>query len=304
MNVLIIGFGSIGKRHYEILSTFREVDNIDVVTQQSPDTVISTFKSLEQIELNNYDYIIIASETSKHYEQLQYIENKVKDKIILVEKPLFSKKHTIHIKNNSVFIAYNRRFYPIIIKLKELIQEEPCYYINIMTGQYLPQWRPDRDYTKTYSAHKNGGGVLLDLSHEIDYINFLCGEIEIHSAVNTKISDLDIRSDDIAIVIAKSNQNTLINFSIDYISKKFIQNIVIHLQNSTVFANLETMRLEQVYKDGTNTIYNFSEFERNYSFEMMHRNILFQKDKKACLFKEGLKIMDTIDKIKKASHGK
>lgn len=302
-NVLIIGFGSIGKRHYNILLENKKIHSIDIVTKQTIQD-ITTFNNLKAVNLNKYQYIIIASETKKHFKQLKYIENNTKNKIILVEKPLYAKKQQLSIKNNKVYVAYNRRFYPIINKIKSLVLEDKCYYINVFTGQYLPHWRPDREYTKTYSAKKNGGGVLLDLSHEIDYINYLCGQMKIINSVNTKVSNLKINSDDLTVVTAKSKYNTLINFSIDYISKEFIQRIVIHLENSTIFANLSDMTLKQVFKDNSFIEIDYSKYSKNYSFEQMHKCIINNKIKKLCTYKEGMKIMKIIHNIKKVSNEK
>jgi len=303
IKILVIGYGSIGRRHYEILSHIDEVEIVDVVSKQSLDD-IKTYTLLENVDLDVYDYIVIASETHKHFEQLNYLEQNTKNKLILVEKPLFSTDEVLSIKKNKVFVAYNRRFYPIINKIKSLIRNDNCYYINIITGQYLPQWRPSRDYRETYSAKKNGGGVLLDLSHEIDYINYLCGEMKVLSSINTKISDLEIESDDIAVVIAKTDNNVIVNFSIDYISKKFIQTIVVHLKESTLIANFMTMRLEQIFKDGRDNLFDLSEFNKNYSFEQMHKDILFNNQKVICSYDEGVNIMKTICNIKKLSNEK
>ena len=114
MRILIIGYGSIGKRHYAILKDFKIVKNIDVVTKQNIDN-IKTFKILDDIkDISIYDYIIISSETIKHYEQLKYICNKVSNKKILVEKPLYDKKYEDIKTNNTIYTAYNLRFHPII----------------------------------------------------------------------------------------------------------------------------------------------------------------------------------------------
>lgn len=301
MNVLIIGFGSIGKRHFNILSNMKEINSCHVVTSQILEK-ITTFKSINEVNLNDYDYIVIASKTNLHYEQLLCIEKNVSNKLILVEKPIFHEKKELSIKNNTIFVAYNRRYYPILQKIKELIsKDEKCYFMNIITGQYLPNWRPERNYKETYSAKKKeGGGVLLDLSHEIDYIQFLNEEISILSSINTKISDLEIDTDDICTVLAKTKSNVIINFTIDYISKEFIQSIIIHLKSISIYANLKNMELKIVNKDGIYEYYNYSKYEKDYSFEQMHKDIILNKEKSiCCTYNEALVVMDKIEDIKK-----
>jgi len=296
MQVLIVGYGSIGKRHHEILSSFKEVRRCDVITKQKL-LMIKTFQTLQECHLEKYDYIVIASQTSLHYEQLLYIEQTTKDKIILVEKPLFNVYKKLRIVNNKVFVAYNRRFYPILKKIRKLCNNDTCYYVHVITGQYLPQWRPLRDYKESYSAKKEeGGGVLLDLSHELDYLQWIFPSMQIITSIDTKISDLQINSDDLCVVLAKA-ENTIINMSVDYISKKFKQDITIHLQESSLYADLESMRLLQVFKDKSQKEYDFSQYSKNYSFKRMHRSLLFKTKKSCCSYEEGVKVMQYIKTI-------
>ena len=86
--VLIIGFGSIGKRHASILSQFKNIGKVFVFTKQKSN-IQNRIKNLNEIKLIDPDYILICSRTSDHYKHLQFIEKNLKNKIILVEKPLF-----------------------------------------------------------------------------------------------------------------------------------------------------------------------------------------------------------------------
>jgi CMP-N,N'-diacetyllegionaminic acid synthase len=112
------------------------------------------------------------------------------------------------------------RFHPVIGELKEIISKKgkPTYF-SIICSSYLPDWRPNQDYTKLYSAKKDlGGGVILDLSHEFDYINWLFGEIKKIDGVCGKISDLKIDSEDILIAKLTCNSNIYGNLYLDYFS--------------------------------------------------------------------------------------
>ncbi|MFA5462069.1 MAG: Gfo/Idh/MocA family oxidoreductase, partial [Sulfurimonas sp.] len=130
MKVLIIGYGSIGKRHHDVLSKFSQIKTIELVTKQNIETM-TCYKSLEYIEnINEYDYLIIASETNKHFEQLNYLEEKVKDKLVFCEKPLFESKKILDVKNNRVFVGYVLRFHPLLEKLKEFLKNEHIISIN------------------------------------------------------------------------------------------------------------------------------------------------------------------------------
>jgi predicted dehydrogenase len=297
LKVLIIGFGSIGRRHYEVLLKFPTIAKIDLVTRQDIENVVC-FNSLEIVEnITQYDYFIIASETNKHLEQLKFLEENLKDKLIFCEKPLFESKYNVKIENNQVFIGYVLRFHPLLVKLKEFIHDEKIILANAKCGQYLPSWRPNTDYKQSYSAKKeDGGGVLLDLSHEIDYIQWLCGQINELKSYQVKISDLEINSDDLAMLIGKTNQEVLVNVSIDYISKNTHRRLLVETLEYTYELDFIANKLVRKNKMGLEERCDFSNLERNYMFEKMHLDV-FQNQINICTFKEALEVMETISTI-------
>ena len=300
MNVLIIGFGSIGKRHFEILQSMQSVSSIEVVTKQNIKN-INTYSSIDNIDdLAIYDYFIISSETLKHYEQLKYLTQRVSNKSILVEKPLYDKEcTTIERNKNTIFTAYNLRFHPILSALKEILHKEEIYYANIVCGQYLPTWRPDQDYTKSYSADKNlGGGVLRDLSHELDYASWLFGNILKVDSISTKISNLEITSDDIFTAIMTTDKKTILNISLDYISKTPIRRLIIHTKEHTIEANLIENTLLKYDVNGKKiTLIDKLDLHRNHSYQEMHKAIIKKNTKTLSSFEDGLKIVSLISSI-------
>lgn len=297
MNILIIGYGSIGKRHNEVLSKFDEIENIDIVTKQKLESK-TTFISLEQVpDLDIYNYYVIASETNKHYEQLKYLESKVSNKIIFCEKPLFETYKKLTIEKNEVFVGYVLRFHPLLQKLKNFIEKEKVLSVNVNCGQYLPTWRPNTDYRTSYSAKKDGGGgVLLDLSHEIDYVQWLFGKINEIKSYQLKISDLEIETDDLTTFIGKTKNKTVVNLSIDYISKITYRKILLHTLNYSYELDFIKNSLMQTDKSGLEKIYDFKSLEKNNMFEQMHKSILNDK-KNACSYEDGLEVMKTISII-------
>lgn len=297
MKVLIIGYGSIGKRHDEVLSSFYEIDSIDIVTKQNiVDRTI--YKSIQEVEnISQYDYFIIASETNKHYKQLVYLDSHIKNKIIFCEKPLFESKKKLKILNNEIYIGYVLRFHPLLQKLKEFLQNEKLVNVNVKCGQYLPTWRPNSDYKKSYSSKKDeGGGVLLDLSHEIDYVQWLFGKIEDIKSYQVKVSDLEIDSDDLTIVLGKTGQDVIVNISIDYISKITHRRVMVDTFENSYELDFISNKLTKKGKTGLEEIYSFTNLERNFMFEQMHKSIIDNKVN-ICTYSEGVDVMDTITTI-------
>lgn len=303
MKVLLIGYGSIGKRHYEVLSQMGCIAQIDVVTSQSLSN-ITTYPTLDAVkDLEHYGYFVIASETFKHFDQIAYLERNTKNAIILCEKPLFDTSKTINVRQNSVYIGYVLRFHPILQKIESILKQEKPFAVQVRCGSYLPFWRPGTDYRKSYSAFKDqGGGVLLDLSHEIDYIQWLFGTIITIDSYQSKISDLEISSDDYVSAIGTTENGTIIDFSLDYISKIPIREILFHTPNITVRADLISNRLEIGTKNGDIETVPTEAPERNDLFRKMHLSALGNREYLSTL-EEGLSVMKTISIIQEQANG-
>ena len=246
---LVIGYGSIGKKHAKILKSLKEVDEVVVLTSQQriPYRKIS---SLNEIKRLNPFYIIIASPTNKHYEQLRFLEKNFSKKKILVEKPLFEKKFNLKIKKNKVYIGYNLRFNPLIIFIKKILKKVNIIFVSAYCGYHLPHWRKNIPYTKSYSSSKiKGGGVILDLSHEIDYITYIFGKIKIINFIKKRISNLNISSEDFFFLNGTSKKSKIIQISLNYISKKKIRDIKIETNKFGLYGDIVNNKLEIVYKN-------------------------------------------------------
>jgi predicted dehydrogenase len=297
MRVLIIGYGSIGKRHEKILLNNAKITHIDIVTSQNFSDR-KTFRSLKDVSnIESYNYFVISSPTDKHYEQLKYIDSKVSGRIVLCEKPLFDKKRSLIIKNNEVFVGYVLRFHPLLLMLKSFLSNERVISVKSYCGQYLPDWRPDSDYRDSYSAKKSkGGGVLLDLSHEIDYIQWLFGALSEVKSYQVKISDLEIDSDDMTSLVGKTKKNIFVNMSIDYISKITQRNLLVHTLDNSYYLDFINARLVKKDKLGVEKISSIPNFDRDYIFSKMHDSILGDRTN-VCTYKQAYKLMNTISLI-------
>lgn len=294
MKALIISMGSIGTRHAEVLTSMGI--EVSAITSQNIRS-LECFNDLKSVNLDKFDYFIIASPTHLHYEYLSYIDTNVSGKIILCEKPLFDKFRDFN-PNNKIFIGYNLRFHPLILELKNMLNPSDILTIEARCGQYLPSWR-ERKYTSSYSAKKElGGGVLLDLSHEIDYISFLCdSKLELIKSYQAKVSNLNITSDDICMILAKCNK-TLINISLNYLSKTPYRQILVETNNNTYHLDLITNTLKIVDQDGKITQIQKPNLQRNDTFKAMHIDALNLQNH-ICTFSQAMDTMRLIDQIQK-----
>jgi predicted dehydrogenase len=301
VKVLVIGYGSIGRRHVEVLQSIDSNIIVDIVTTQAV-VELAVYQRLEVVSnINKYDYFVIASETSKHFEQLKYICSQVTGKKVLVEKPLFDRAYDRFLLNNMVFVAYNLRFHPVIQHVKKLIGQDEIYYANVFCGQYLPTWRPNRDYRTSYSADAlKGGGVLRDLSHELDYAAWLFGDIVEIQGVNTKISDLEINSDDIFAATAISENKTIMNISVDYISKTPMRRMIIHASEYTIEVDMIGNKVVSFDKKGNKEVSDFGVIDRNLTYQSMHKAVLSEDNDVLCSYEEAEKTTVLIDQVSSA----
>jgi predicted dehydrogenase len=212
--VLVVGYGSIGKRHSRILQqNFPEVE-IALLRNKKPWGIVSSedhglrqFYEFDEALLYQPKAVLIANPAPLHIETAERFINAGIH--VLVEKPLSHSlegldEFIVSIEQSKLILmtGYNLRFLPSLIAFRELLKEKKCgqiYSVRAEVGQYLPAWRPDIDYRQSVSAQSDtGGGVLLELSHELDYLQWLFGKISWISAVIAKTSKLDIDVEDTA----------------------------------------------------------------------------------------------------------
>tara|TARA_B100000575_G_scaffold294581_1_gene311750 strand:- start:2022 stop:2924 length:903 start_codon:yes stop_codon:yes gene_type:complete len=296
IKVLIFGSGSIAQRHYSILKKIKKISEVKLYTKRKI-TTFSKIDKLNQIFKYNPNYFIIANKTSQHFETLKFIEENFEKKLILIEKPIFNFYKKININKNQVFVGYDLRFHPIILKIKKLISNKKINSVEIICNSYLPNWRKNIKYYNSYSSSKKfGGGVLLDLSHELDYTQYLFGNYNIISALNKKISNLKITSDDYLNLLLINKAKTYINISINYYSKINTRIININGDNISLKADLIKNTLEvftNKYK-----LYKFK-VDRDYTFKFQHKHILTNNKKYVASYLDGIKVLKNIDNIRK-----
>ena len=297
--VLIIGYGSIGKRHAKILKKFKDILKIYIYTKQKCKGFYR-LQNLNEIKRINPDYTIVSSKTSEHYKYLAYIEKNLKEKTVLVEKPLFNYYRKLKIKNNKVFVGYNLRFHPIIAFLKSYIERKKIFSVNINCHSYLPNWRKNVVYSKSNSAKKKyGGGVLLELSHELDYLQWIFNDVrKLNYALVKKISNLKIDTEDY-VSIEGSTKITNFHVNLNFFSLQSQRKILINGKNFSLEANLikNTIKIFEKYKKKIKKF----RIDKNYTYIKQHRLLLDGDFRNACNYNEGAKLLILIKKIKKSN---
>jgi predicted dehydrogenase len=256
------------------------------------------YKSIgEAFENNDFEYIVIANETYRHYETFMELNRLGYSGKILIEKPIFMAPCSIpQLDLENVFVAYNMRFHPIIQKIHEFLPGKPIYSIQIYVGQYLPLWRPGTDYVKSYSASKaRGGGVLRDLSHELDYMNWLCGSWKRVATIGGKFSNLKINSEDVFVLLLETENCPAVSVQLNYLDRKTHREIIVNMKDHTMKADLilNTLEIDE----------NIQEFkiDRNMTYAVQHDAILNGDTRTTCTMKQAMDILDLIKAAEMAS---
>jgi predicted dehydrogenase len=219
MRALIIGYGSIGGRHARLLADMGH--EVACVTR-NPECPYPAFADIPSALADKTPWLaVIATATTDHDANLRTLLDAGFTGRILVEKPLFTNtpKEPFTAGDN-VSVAYNLRFHPMVTRTRELLAGRKVLNARFAVAQYLPDWRPGTDYSKSYSASRaKGGGVLRDLSHELDLAQFLLGGWKRATALGGRYGDLKIDSDDQYSVLMETANCPMVGVHMDYLSR-------------------------------------------------------------------------------------
>lgn len=248
--ILIIGAGSIGRRH---LGNLKTLGHNRIVLYRTGNSTLpeEEIKDIEQ----EYDFkkalaqkpiaTIIANPTSLHIPFAK--KAAMAGSHLFLEKPISNSmegvkelRRIVLQKKLIVQVGFQFRFHPGLLKLKTRLEKREIGQIlsvQVHWGEFLPSWHPWEDYRKSYSARKDlGGGVLLTLCHPFDYLRWLFGEVDSISAFTAKNSQLELSVEDTADVLLRFKSGVLGNVHLDYLqhpSEHYIrvicQNGIIHL---------------------------------------------------------------------------
>lgn len=253
LKVVFIGIGSIAKRHIKNLVSVCESKKIELIIdavrsghgkmlpKEISSLVNNVYYETEPIN-ENYDVVFITNPTSRHLKTILTYQDKARH--FFIEKPFIDRtqlsgfnSNDIHIKGIA-YVACPLRYTNVVQYLKRNLDLKSVYSVRAISSSYLPEWRPGQDYRQTYSAHKEqGGGVSIDLIHEWDYLNYLFGKPKEVYSIISRVSHLEIDSDDIAVYIARY-KDMVAELHLDYLGRKTIREIEVFSKDETIIGDL------------------------------------------------------------------
>lgn len=250
MKICFVGLGSIGKRHIknlvEILGKHKKTYTIDALRshnsalpEEIENLIDSQYYSYDELP-DDYDMVFITNPTSEHFNSICKMQGKTNN--MFIEKPVFDNLgynlDCILNDKKVLYVACPLRYTTVLQNLKILVEQEKIFAVRIICSSYLPDWRPNMDYRKTYSAIKAlGGGVEIDMIHELDYMKYLLGTpLEIKS-IRGKRSELEIDSNDVAVYIADYGDK-IASIHLDYFGRVPRRQIELYTAEDVIVADL------------------------------------------------------------------
>ena len=245
--ILITGLGSIGKRYFRL---FAERRDFEIFAFRSSRNSARIFKneiySWEEARRLKPWAALITSPTSMHLETALRCAGLGAH--LFIEKPLdmsvkrlSALEKIVRERKLTAYVAYNLRFHPGIQDLKKEVAERGFWNAQVHCSSWLPDWRPGTDYSRSYSAsRKMGGGVLLDLSHEADYINWIFGPVRKITGTAAKVSGLNTDSEDSADLLFELPCGAAIPVHLDFCSYNRERSVKVMTKNC--FFHLDLVR--------------------------------------------------------------
>lgn len=317
MKIAVIGLGSIGRRHVRIIkNVIPDIYIISVRTGRGgsvpeDEIVNERVKNIEHAIDRDVDGVIISSPASYHIrDAIKCIESGIP---VLIEKPLSAKyseankllesKHSNSKAFDRSLVGYVLRYHPAYDRLLKIVRDKEFGILRgarIDSRSYLPEWRPEKDYRKSVSAIKRlGGGVLRELSHEIDFTMSILGRFKSVYATRNEISTIDINTEERVDMIANINSDISISMNFDFASSIPVRRFCAWFTEGKVCWDLlnQTIKITKINGEKYNESH---KVEKDIIFIKQFNNFIKcinGEENAKCTINEGIYVMKVIDAI-------
>lgn len=259
LRVLVVGCGSIGRRHLRLLRELGvAAEGCETDERQRTAVVrelgVTVHARLDYGLARGFDGAVIATPNHLHVEPA--LQALAAGCGLLVEKPLSHNLDGVDYllsgasaARRPLLVGYSLRFHPGLRRVKALLDAGAIGAVRsarVQFGQYLPDWRPWQDYRRSYSALAGmGGGIILDASHELDYTCWLLGEPEGMACLAGRVSDLEIETEDLAEILLRFPGGATASVHLDYLNRTYTRGCELIGDQGTIIWNYpeQTVRL-------------------------------------------------------------
>lgn len=321
--VLVVGLGNIGKLHLRLARELLPQADIRVLRREEgalpPEYADGGFSRMAQAIAFKPQIAVIANPAPFHLSVAQSLADAGVH--LIVEKPLSTAAEGVQRLIEScrerelvLLTGYNLRFLPSLQRFRDLLRQNvigKVFSVRCEIGQYLPSWRPDVDYRQGVSArHDLGGGALLELSHELDYLRWIFGEVDWVEARLSRQSRLEIDVEDTVHLVLGFEPEADSHSLIGTLSMDLVRHDTTRL--CTSIGELGSLRWNgltgavELFEAGTKNwreLFCFQQ-QREESYREEWENFLACVEKKSTPLvngEDGLKVLQIIDAVRQAS---
>lgn len=283
--ILIAGLGSIGRRHLSNLLQLGVEDILLLRTKNEPIEYaphLPVFTTLQEALDQKPEAVIVSNPTTHHLDVA--IPAAQAGCHLFMEKPLSHTGKDIDTllsiakeKQLIGMVGFDMHFDPGLQKMHQLLHKGfigQVTAIQAQVGQYLPDWHPWEDYRTGVSARiDTGGGVILDLIHEIDYVTWLMGDAKEVMSMNDRVSTLDIQTEDTAAILIRFMSGAIGTINLDYIQRTVSRSCRVIGEEGTITWDLISQKVSwYLAQDKIWHEFSYAGFQRNDRFiaEMKH----------------------------------
>lgn len=306
MHLAVVGCGSVGLRHLVNLAKLG-ADRLSAVDSR-PDRLkeaarqVPGLNALDELDrvlgLDDLDGLLICTPPHLHLGMALSVAERGLNPFL--EKPLANSKEGVDELEAALssrglwaMVGYSMRFHPGVREVRKVVESGllgDVLSVRAEVGQYLPDWHPHEDYRSWYMSHEDqGGGALLDLSHEIDYLRWVVGEVTDVCAAVTHVSDLELDTDDLSELILRFQGGAVGNVHVDLLQRRYRRHCSIIGTEGTLLWDYSKGELELRMADGTEDERRNYENARNDQFIDQLRHYL------ACLRGDDTPVVDASD---------
>jgi predicted dehydrogenase len=287
--------GSIGNRHARIL---RELGCTVAVVSGRPQPDWEQYATLDEaLSFDLPDYVVVANETSRHGHALSLLTDYGFDGHVLCEKPVAPARADILRAPEQTRVGYNLRYHPLADVLRDAVQAHRPLVMTLAVGYWLPLWRPDRDYRTGYAAQKSlGGGVLRDLSHELDLLTWLVGPVQRVTALGGHVSQLETDTDDAWSILAQTRDCGIVSVQLNYLDRVARRTVHMLHDDGSLLADFVAATHQ---RDADPAV--FLTVDRDATYRAMHLDMLTGGARRTATLDESLHVLDSVHAIEQSA---
>ena len=314
--VAVIGLGNIATRHrHNLKLLFPKVELLVMsasgrIPKEDINECDGIATSIDELIKAQVELVIVASPAPFHAQHsIPFIDAGIP---VLIEKPVTTSvedakaiNKAIELHQTPVSIGYCLRYLPSAQKLKTLLEQGiigTLYNAHIDTGQYLPDWRPNKNYRDSVSSQKKlGGGALFELSHELDYAQWLLGPLQIKHAILRASEELALDVEDTVDIVALTELGAVTTIHLDFLQRTAHRKCSFVGGKGRIDWDLIQNKLTLSTSSETSVLFSEPKWDKNQMYLAMIEDFvqMIEKKKHTCIkFNEAMRTVSLIDEIK------